>query len=337
MGVGRNTCRSGSANLPHLMVFDVTGEGGNVLQDGRDPDLNAQNIMALTEELNDPDTDRFFGHVSHMTLAGPFGAGLMVQRNCPGGEFESPPFDDFHVHVLMQGGRKTYDRFDGVVRNNDATPGQIALTRPDVAGEIAVEGTFSSIHVSLPKPIFQRTSDMIGDGRPPNLDALFEIIFHDPWIFWMAQELNHGSLNGAGHDTLFTDEVFWSLSSKLMQRAGTLKIAQRKARPLDLRAFKRVHNLFMERFETPLTVQDLADTVDMDAFTFSRGFKARTGRSPYQYLLQLRVDRALHMLLSTETSLIEIAYSCGFSSQAHFTTVFRRITGLTPGAARALR
>ncbi|WP_299612354.1 AraC family transcriptional regulator [uncultured Tateyamaria sp.] len=301
------------------------------------PDIAAKNVMSLQGESEDPDTDLFFGHVTQNKLDGPFGAGVLVQHDCPGGEFEAPAFDDFHVNILIEGGGKTYDNFGGIVRESYARPGQIGMSRPYLPGDIAVEGKFSSIHVSLPKGIFQRTSDAIGNGRPPDFDALFEIYFHDSSIFWMAQELNRAAFVGAWRDELFMDEALWALSCQLMRRAGTLTDTQRKSQPLDPVSFKKVHDLLMECLESQVTVQDLADAVNMDAFAFSRGFKARTGRSPYQYLIQLRVDQSLHLLLSTDTSLIEIAYACGFSSQAHFTTVFRKVTGVTPGAARARR
>ena len=95
--------------------------------------------------------------------------------------------------------------------------------------------------------------------------------------------------------------------------------------------------MLVAHLDQPLTIGDLAQRVEMDVFSFARAFKARTGRAPYQYLLRLRVNYAVHLLLHTDTSLIEIAYTCGFSSQAHFNTVFKRTIGITPGAARALR
>ncbi|MEL7131223.1 MAG: helix-turn-helix domain-containing protein, partial [Pseudomonadota bacterium] len=114
-------------------------------------------------------------------------------------------------------------------------------------------------------------------------------------------------------------------------------IARRDTLPLDNIAFGRVNEMFMEHFELPLTVQTLADRIGMDEFTFSRAFKARTGKSPYKYLLHLRVERALHMLTNTDMALVDMAYACGFSSQAHFTTVFKRIVGVSPGAYRLSR
>jgi AraC family transcriptional regulator len=56
--------------------------------------------------------------------------------------------------------------------------------------------------------------------------------------------------------------------------------------------------------------------------------------SPWQYVQARRVKRAQQLLADRKTSLAEIALSLGFSSQSHFTNVFREAVGVTPKAYR---
>jgi AraC-like DNA-binding protein len=63
-------------------------------------------------------------------------------------------------------------------------------------------------------------------------------------------------------------------------------------------------------------------------------FKDTTGVAPYQWLVQRRVDVAKSLLEERRHSLSDIAFECGFADQSHFTRVFSRITGLSPGAWR---
>jgi len=56
------------------------------------------------------------------------------------------------------------------------------------------------------------------------------------------------------------------------------------------------------------------------------------GRAPHQYLLALRLERARRLLENTEASLSDIAQRAGFADQAHFTRLFKRAFGTTPGA-----
>jgi AraC-like DNA-binding protein len=67
---------------------------------------------------------------------------------------------------------------------------------------------------------------------------------------------------------------------------------------------------------------------------FAAQFRAATGYRPHDYLLYQRIESAKTMLSSTDTPLAEIALNVGFQAQAHFSTVFKRLTGETPGRWR---
>jgi len=59
--------------------------------------------------------------------------------------------------------------------------------------------------------------------------------------------------------------------------------------------------------------------------------------APYQYVVNARVRRANALLTSTDLSLAQVAFQCGFSNQQHMTRMVRRMTGRTPGAIRRER
>jgi transcriptional regulator GlxA family with amidase domain len=63
-------------------------------------------------------------------------------------------------------------------------------------------------------------------------------------------------------------------------------------------------------------------------------FKRGTGMTPTDYLLRVRVERARELMADTSRSLTEVAHATGFSSSQYFSTVFRRYTGMAPGAMR---
>ncbi len=70
---------------------------------------------------------------------------------------------------------------------------------------------------------------------------------------------------------------------------------------------------------------------------FARSFKQCTGKPPHRWLLENRVERAKELLLDPEVSLAEVALDCGFSDQSHFTRVFSRTVGTSPGTWRRVR
>lgn len=78
----------------------------------------------------------------------------------------------------------------------------------------------------------------------------------------------------------------------------------------------------------------LAKVSAMSVFHFARRFKEAVGLSPHRYVMNRRVHRACQMLQCGRVRLADLALTCGFSSQAHFTTAFRREFGVTPGEYR---
>jgi len=82
--------------------------------------------------------------------------------------------------------------------------------------------------------------------------------------------------------------------------------------------------------EVPLLA--LARQAHVSTFHFARLFRRTVGVPPHQFVLQLRVQRAINLLKAGTVSLAQIAVECGFHDQPHFTRAFRRVTGSTPAA-----
>ncbi|MBD1853189.1 helix-turn-helix transcriptional regulator [Cyanobacteria bacterium FACHB-502] len=82
-----------------------------------------------------------------------------------------------------------------------------------------------------------------------------------------------------------------------------------------------------------LSLVQLADDLNLSVFHFSRLFKTTIGLSPYQYVLQNRVERAKKLIMiSPHPSLTEIALQVGFYDQTHFGKAFKRVVGISPKA-----
>ncbi len=85
-----------------------------------------------------------------------------------------------------------------------------------------------------------------------------------------------------------------------------------------------------------LTVAELAGVAALSPGQFARVFKATTGEAVWAFVQRRRIERARDMLRHTATPISQIAFECGFASQNHMTTLFRRHLGVTPGAVRRL-
>ena len=96
------------------------------------------------------------------------------------------------------------------------------------------------------------------------------------------------------------------------------------------RRLQRVFSHVRENIAQALAVAELAQVVGMSQYYFSKLFKLSTGTTPHQYVMRQRVERAQEILREGQTPLAEVATHVGFETQSHFTSVFRRLSGITP-------
>lgn len=99
------------------------------------------------------------------------------------------------------------------------------------------------------------------------------------------------------------------------------------------RSVARMENEYRE----PLTVEALAASAGIGRWAYTQLFKELTGRLPLDYLNEVRIKQAKHLLLATEDRLGEIAQRLGFSSEYYFSRRFKQVAGLSPGRYRRLQ
>lgn len=97
---------------------------------------------------------------------------------------------------------------------------------------------------------------------------------------------------------------------------------------------RRVTEFIEENLEHDLTLSEIAQIADLSPFHFARAFKQATGSTPIQFLTRRRIDLAKRLLAESELPIVEIGLRAGFKNQSHFTTLFRKITAMTPKAYR---
>ena len=83
---------------------------------------------------------------------------------------------------------------------------------------------------------------------------------------------------------------------------------------------------------TEMDLSFLAEKASFSRIYFHKLFKSSTGRTLHQYIEEQRIKRAINLMISTDMTLSQIAYECGFSSQSYFCYAFKRNTGKTPRA-----
>lgn len=89
-------------------------------------------------------------------------------------------------------------------------------------------------------------------------------------------------------------------------------------------------------FDKDLTIKDIAEVSGFSIKYFCLFFKKETGKTPFEYLNDYRIEKASTKLLTTDLEITQIAYSCGFNDLSYFIKTFKKIKNITPKNYRKL-
>jgi AraC-like DNA-binding protein len=97
----------------------------------------------------------------------------------------------------------------------------------------------------------------------------------------------------------------------------------------------RARRLIDERFDQPLSLDEMAAEACFSRYHFLRQFQREFHQTPHEYLQARRIERARQLLAAGHHSVTEVCFEVGFESPASFSTLFRRMVGQPPVTYRA--
>ena len=177
-----------------------------------------------------------------------------------------------------------------------------------------------------------------------DFDALYSELALTPQIGFPSQHIRHIALSLLGElqeasvvGRLYADSLAIALAMQLIRHYSSLKdvqIGHGGMAPHRLRKASGLIDQHLDGEEGRVRLRLVAKELGMSYSHFSRAFKQSLGMSPSDYIAARRIERARRLLQETDFPISEIALRSGFSSQSHFTTSFRRLTGVTPRSFR---
>jgi AraC family transcriptional regulator len=137
---------------------------------------------------------------------------------------------------------------------------------------------------------------------------------------------------------IFVDHVVLALNAQVKHEGGGAEGESTPVRgglaPWQERRAKELMSTDLGR---EISLAFVARECKLSVSHFARSFKQCTGKPPHRWLLENRVEKAKELMLDAQLPLAEIALECGFSDQSHFTRVFSRTVGTSPGSWQRLR
>lgn len=110
--------------------------------------------------------------------------------------------------------------------------------------------------------------------------------------------------------------------------------------PQDRRDYRKIMQLkkvldYLEvNYSSPVTLEQLSASVNMSPKYFCRFFYQMTHKTPIDYLNYQRIEHASYQLATTDASVTEVAYNCGFNDLSYFIKTYKKYKGITPGKSK---
>lgn len=206
------------------------------------------------------------------------------------------------------------------------------LPRGTCLDEIHWQGqAYGCISVSLDRAWVGR---MFG-GAVAAFDAerAFRFNVTDAHIVDLVRRLESQAVQNEPLGALYVEGLSLTLASYVYGNYSAAEPARADAR-LPLSETERLMAFVEDHLETDIGIRDLARVARCTPDHLARIFKKSFGVPLHRYVTRRRVERAKSLLRDRSYSIAEVALTCGFATQSHFTYVFKAHTGVTPGAYR---
>jgi len=137
--------------------------------------------------------------------------------------------------------------------------------------------------------------------------------------------------HGRDLGTAIADQMVYNA---VREASAEQRVSLQSRRGMRNRHLLRAIQIMTDNIETPFSTAEIAARLGITSRQLERIFGRYLNCSPKKYYVDMRLQRACHLLVQTERSITEIAFACGFSGSTHFARVFRTQFGITPAVHR---
>jgi AraC family transcriptional regulator len=215
------------------------------------------------------------------------------------------------------------------LRSEDISNGTVAICELNQPRTFEMRSSTQFSIILLQKEVLEQAAGYAHAELQPG-DVL-----QDPTLRSLMELLLREKRNSFRSGPLFLDSLATALASYLSQHyAVSLPSKQHFTGGMSVSTLRRCLELMEAHLDRDLRLNELAIEAGVSSSHFLRSFRQSTGKTPHQFLLHRRVERAKALMRTQTTSLTEVALASGFADQHHLARVFHRITGMPPSHYR---
>jgi AraC family transcriptional regulator len=266
-----------------------------------------------------------------------FGAIEVAHHQFTPGEIETLSFKGPVVNLHLSAPHRLVQRQDGKTRGGLVATNDAAITPAGVPGYWRTDAASEDMSMLLEDGFFRRVANETG-VEPEGVEVVPLFSAPEPQIEHIGQSLlSEMETRGLGGE-LYAESLANVLALHLLRNHSSLGRGSRRQvgseGGFSKRALDQATDYMNDNLPGKLTLEEIAGAVHMSPHHFARSFKAVTGLSPHQYVIQQRVQRAKTLLLGTDLTVAEVAMAVGFSNPSHLAHHVRRLLDVTPGQLR---
>ncbi len=209
----------------------------------------------------------------------------------------------------------------------------------EMSGRYAWDARVGSVQmVLLSQALIDNVARGLGYAKSGSVMLPAMVGKEPPGFMHAVDQLVGLSQPGAAQDVLLAETLAHAFVAHLLDRTTNVTLGRRRrVERLSVMALRQVHERIVDGLHAPLDLSVLAEAAGMSNYHFARAFKHTTGRTPHEYVMAHRLERAASLISGTSRSVTEIAFECGFSTPSHLTSQFRGRFGVVPSEWRRVR
>jgi AraC family transcriptional regulator len=246
--------------------------------------------------------------------------------------------------VINLGIKYEVDRWiDGKFHHDRIQTGDFTVFPADISYGVAWDRAIEILMVGFDPALIQQTVLELNEcekwklATNCNLEIFPKDKLNDPLIYQISLALKHELNTNDSIDRLYTESLTDTLLVHLLRYCSSQSDNRSSsAQGLTNHQLQEILDYIHENIAYDLSLTELATIAGMGVHHFGNLFKRSTGLSPYQYIIQQRLDRAKEMLKDRDRSIVNIAIQSGFASQSHLTRLFSKHLAITPKKYREL-
>ena len=240
-----------------------------------------------------------------------------------------------HVAFLLRGSAKVEWKSPGRFLRHFCNPGSFTIVPAGSENEFLIDRPVQLLVWRFVPAMLDRVASDAWDEVNSSIDLSPVANKRDNEIWSLGQRLAGFIQEPVTGSRLYAETLQTQLLIQLLWNHSSLR-PREATEPAgnEGQRFKRVLEYIQSSLGDEVSLNDLADVAGYSPNYFLGAFKRATGQSPHIYLTEQRITRACELLLNPHRSIVSVALEVGFSSQSHFTSVFRRLRKTTPAAYR---